>query len=589
MRYYYPNCHSRPVSEYEVNSSGNLFNRFRIKCGMTVVFILIIHILLTPIYAYNPDLPNNKFGIHLAQPHLEDLQKAKELINSSGGDWGYVTLVIQENDRDKNKWQEIFDLMRGLHLIPIIRLATVPEADRWRRPAEEDADSWAEFLNSLHWVVKEHYIILFNEPNHGSEWGGEVDAQNYTQVALTFAQKLKEKSPEFFIMLAGLDASAPNSLPRFQDEADFLNQFFNNTEIEQFNNLFSGFASHSYPNPGFSGSPYDFGRGSIRNYEWELNLLKQLGIKDPPVFITETGWRRGDETTIADYFKIAFDQIWLPDNRVVAVTPFVLDYQGEPFLNFSWKKFQNSDFYPQFYTVQSLSKTKGEPVQIEKGEIFFDFPKELVADSSFHFTVRLKNLGQAVWDKNFGYQLSVVPPSLEYFFADLKKIRPFEETDIDLYIKTNGTLGKRNAQIVLKKEDKEILKSDGWRFEVFPLPSLEFSLKLFPKFTTQADDFEIQVFNKEEELVLKRKQVKVKKGKGKIEEVQNVVLGSKYRVVILKPYYLPRQAFITFGKSVNKVSFEPMLPFDFSPNGKFDVRDFMTFLQNPKSLNLLFP
>lgn len=47
--------------------------------------------------------PNNKIGIHLAIPSHEDLSKAAELVNSSNGDWGYVTLVIHEDDLDKRK------------------------------------------------------------------------------------------------------------------------------------------------------------------------------------------------------------------------------------------------------------------------------------------------------------------------------------------------------------------------------------------------------------------------------------------------------------------------------------------------------
>ena len=549
--------------------------------------------------AYSIDKPTNKFGIHLAQPHLEDLQKSQELVNSTGGDWGYVTLVIQENDRDKNKWQEIFDKMRELHLIPIIRLATVPEGDKWQRPTVEDADSWAEFLNSLHWVVKDRYVVLFNEPNHANEWGGGVDAVNFAEVAITFAKKLKEKNPDFFIMLAGLDASAPSSFPLFEDEAVFLKSVFNNETtsnvagaIEQWNNLLSGFASHSYPNPDFAGSPNAFGRGSIRTFQWELELLRSWGIKDLPVFITETGWRRGDESTIAEYFKTAFENVWLADDRVRAVTPFVLDYQGEPFLNFSWKKYQDSDFYPQYYAVQSLPKVKGAPRQIEKGEIAFDFPKELVADSSFHFTVRLKNLGQAVWDKDFGYQLSVVDQdkkSFEYFFSDLKKIRPYEETEVDLYIKTNNLLGKGKGRIVLNKDGELLLDGGVWQYEIFPLPSLSFTTSLFPKLQSKGDDFELQVFNNKEEIVLKKKGVKVRGGKGEISEVQNIVLGSKYRVVILKPYYLPRQGFITFRKGVNELKFERMLPLDFKPDGKFEARDFLALIQNPKLFTLLFP
>jgi hypothetical protein len=167
--------------------------------------ILSLALLLFPISTWAAQ-PNNIFGIHLAQPHPQEIRAASDLVNSNGGKWGYVTLVIQENDRNKDKWQNVFDELRELHLIPIIRLATQPEGENWRRPEPTDANDWADFLDSLNWVVKDRYIILFNEPNHGSEWGGEVDEKSYANVAFTFAKALKEKNSDFFIMLAGFDA-----------------------------------------------------------------------------------------------------------------------------------------------------------------------------------------------------------------------------------------------------------------------------------------------------------------------------------------------------------------------------------------------
>src|SRR5690606_12585759 len=102
--------------------------------------VLILCLLFLPISVLaQEENPNNKFGIHLAQPHDEDLDRADELVNSSGGEWGYITLVIQENDRDVNKWQGIMDKLRERKLIPIIRLATQPENSNWRRPSSEEA------------------------------------------------------------------------------------------------------------------------------------------------------------------------------------------------------------------------------------------------------------------------------------------------------------------------------------------------------------------------------------------------------------------------------------------------------------------
>lgn len=612
---------------------------------MAYRLILFLILLFFPLSVFAT--ANNKVGIHLAQPHLNDLVKIKELVNSSGGDWGYVTVVIEEGDRNLQKWQEIFDIFREHHLVPIVRLATHPEGEVWARPKKEDASSWAEFLNSLNWVVKKRYIILFNEPNHGSEWGSEVDAENYAQVATEFAKKLKEKSPDFFVMLAGLDASAPQSPPVYEDEESFINKAFNTdllgTElasrqtsgplaprssseseeslrrslaqtstfcanlIECFNKgIIDGWSSHSYPNPGFAGSPWGQGRGTVRTYEWELTLLKSLGVtKELPVFITETGWSADklSRTQITDNYKAVYENIWLQDPRVMAVTPFVFDYQGPPFLGFSWKlpsaeASEERAFYQQYYSVQSMLKVKGEPEQIEKGEINFNLPDKLVAQSNYHFNVKIKNLGQGFWDKDGGYELGVMSYGLggeketetfKYFFGDIKRVRPGEEAEIDFYLKTENYTSVK-IKFILMKNNQPIVESKDWEFEILPLPSLKLQTMLFPKLLTNGDDFELQIFDDKEGLVFKKKNLTVKNSLGEVKDIQNIAFGKKYRVVILKPYYLPRQAFATFKKNEQAaVLFEKMLPFDLSRDGKLDAQDFLSLFGNIKLFSLFFP
>lgn len=553
------------------------------------IFLIIFFLLLVrPVLASEP---NNKFGIHLAQPHLEALEQAAKLVNSNGGDWGYITLVIQENDRKFDKWQEIFNHLRKLHIIPIVRLATQPEGEVWRRPKKEEAKDWTDFLNSLNWVVKKRYIVLFNEPNHGSEWGGEVDAKNYTEVAIEFAKKLKEKNPDFFIMLAGLDASAPSWPPGMEDEERFIKQILN-LKFEILNYI-DGWASHSYPNPGFSGSPWDSGRGTVKTYEWELNLLESLGVnKKLPVFITETGWKRGDEEGVAENLRNVFQTVWGNDSRIMAVTPFVLDYQSEPFLGFSWRKFQNNDFYQQYYTVQSLIKAKGEPEQIEKGKIGFQLQKNLVAQSSYQFNIDLKNSGQGFWEKKDGYELRVKnykDDKINFLFSDIKDLKPFEEKQISFFIKTNDQMGGQKIRFFLQKDDKKILESQDWRFEILPLPNLNFSVDLFPKLNDKGEDFEVQIFDKNQNMVFRKKNQSSFGGSGILENIQNIVLGEKYRVVILKPYYLPRQNFIVFQQKNNQISFKPMAPLDFNRDGRLGGQDLISLIKNLQLSRLFIP
>ena len=536
---------------------------------------------------------NNKFGIHLAQPHLEELKNAASLVNSTGGDWGYITLVIQENDQSRTKWQEIFDLLREYHLIPIVRLATKPEGNNWQRSTKEQINQWVDFLESLNWVVKDRYVILFNEPNHATEWGGQVDAVDYAQTSLDLAKKLKEKNPDYYLMLAGLDASAPHNPPLFEDEEVFIKEILN-YKFEIFNYI-DGWSSHSYPNPGFTGSPWDYGRGTVRTYQWELDLLKELGInKNLPVFITETGWdgQKLSRDVVASYFQAVFENIWLPDERVRAVTPFVLDYQTDPFLGFSWKLLDNQEYYQQYYAVQSLLKTKGQPAQTDKGEIILDLPKQLVAYSSFDLNIRLKNNGQAFWDKKDGYKLVLVSEQkkvFEYIFSDIKNLRPFQEINTAFFIKTNSFLGKNKIKFYLYKNDKKILESKDWQFEVVPLPSLKYTVSLLPKLISSSDNFEIQIFNDKESLIFKKTGLRASLGKGELTDIQNIIPGKKYRLVILKPYYLPRQEYIVFQKENNQIKFKQMWPLDFNQDGKLTLNDFKTLIKNPKLLLLLFP
>ncbi len=595
-----------------------IFNENFAFCFLFFEFIkicLVFSILLSfPKLVYSSE-PNNKFGIHLAQPHEEDLNKAAQLVNTGGGDWGYVTLVMQENDRHQQKWQGIFDYLRQKHLIPIIRLATQPVGSSWRRPSKAEAAEWANFLDSLNWVVKKRYIVLFNEPNYANEWGGEANPQDYAEVAFAFAKALKDKNPDFFVMLAGFDASAPHQPPKFWDEELFIKSILN-FKFEILDYL-DGWASHSYPNPAFSGSPLDWGRGTVRTYQWELELLKNLGVnKNLPVFITETGWKHRisnvktqmanlNEEIIANYFKIAFEQVWLPDERVRAVTPFILNYQSEPFLGFSWRKYQSDEFYRQYYLVQSLAKPKGEPERVEKGEISFDLPKELVEQSTYQLSVQLKNLGQAIWEKNEGYSLSITGlgednKPFDYFFSDFSEIKPLTETSVALHLKTNPlsfcqssscpqSFQDGQVRLILRKGDKKILESQPWRFKIIPLPSLKFKVNLFPKLIENSDDFEIQIFDEKENLVFKKSQLTVTSGRSSLEEIHNIIPGKKYRLVILKPQYLPRQNFIIFKKGENIVRFPPLLPFDFNNDGQFSLVDLLTLAKNPQFLHLFLP
>jgi hypothetical protein len=528
-------------------------------------------------------------GISLLQPTSEDFTEASKLINGKTGNWGYVTLVIQENDRDIRKWQDIFEQLREKHLIPLVRLATSPQGEVWRRPEEKDAKEWVDFLNKLNWVIKKRYVILFNEPNHATEWGGEVDPENYSKVALSFAKELKNSHKKYVVMLAGMDAAAPSYPTQYEDSGEFIKRTFKETSLKDY---IDAWASHAYPNPGFSGSVWDTGKKSIRGYEYELSLLKELGIeKELPVFITETGWKEGkvSESTIAENYKIAFEQIWGEDNRVWAVTPFVFKYLSEPFLGFSWLK--DSGYSAQYDTVKDLPKQKGNPEQIEQGTIEVSLPNTLIARSTYHFSVFLKNTGQAIWSQEDGYTLSIKSdtPEIQTLVSDIQAIKPFQEDKVGITIKTTSKPQTIKISLLLKKNGSPILETKSHSIVIEPFPELSIKTSLFPKFISNGDNFEIQFFNKEEEMVFSKKGLSMRKGVVTVENISDIIPGQQYRIVLLGYPYIPRQTIATLNKGVNNLRVKRLFPFDADGNGKWDLNDIKTAIMNPEFLLRFIP
>ena len=391
-------------------------------------------IFIQPVFAIIDPLTtaNNRFGIHTISSTSDEASEAADLVNSSGGDWGYITILIESKNRDHNKWQTFFNDLRRKHLIPIVRLATTPEKNYWKRPYEGEEEAWADFLNSLNWPI--------NEPNQGQEWGEQAVPKSYARVLDKTITALKNKSPDFFILNAGFDASAPNKPPSYYDEKLFLTEM--EEEVPGVLNRLDGWSSHSYPNPGFVGFPNASGKGSVLTWVWEQQVLKSLGVtKDLPVFITETGWKHAEgldfdkslpmADKVADYYTEAFTNAW-NDRRITAVTPFLLNYQESPFDHFSFKKLtgekqntkilgvtsDNKIIFPAFYApyqaLLKLPKTRGKPIQDNKAELQDGgIYSSLVSGENYNIFLTFKNTGQSIWNDNNSIELRALKGGTE--------------------------------------------------------------------------------------------------------------------------------------------------------------------------------
>ena len=302
---------------------------------------------------YDPrTVPGNKAGVHILSP--DEIGDAAKLVNSNGGDWGYVTVPIQPTDRDKDTWQTFMHRCLDLHLIPIIRITTIPSGGTWDTAHDTDLVDFANFLDELDWPIENRYIILFNEVNRATEWGGTVDPDKYTSIVKNAYTIFKERSPNFFLLGPSLDSALPNSQSSLSAPVYLSHMSAADPLVWTY---FDGWSSHSYPNPGFISSPKKTGLGSVVSYKSELAYLK-LAAK--PIFITETGW---DQTKLKDSV-LALNwstvwQTWQNDQNVVAVTPFVL-HGGTQFAQFSLYK-DNGDYSASGQSIFNLPKHAGDP------------------------------------------------------------------------------------------------------------------------------------------------------------------------------------------------------------------------------------
>jgi len=76
----------------------------------------------TTYYAPGLGFPVNKFGIH-AFATKEEIALAAELVNSNGGDWGWINFTFDINERGTAKWNDLFAYCKEKHLIPILQFS----------------------------------------------------------------------------------------------------------------------------------------------------------------------------------------------------------------------------------------------------------------------------------------------------------------------------------------------------------------------------------------------------------------------------------------------------------------------------------
>ncbi|MEK7532885.1 MAG: hypothetical protein AAB542_00455, partial [Patescibacteria group bacterium] len=361
-----------------------------------------------------------------------------------------------------------------------------------------------------------------------------------------------------------------------------------------------GWTSHSYPNPAFSGSVFAVGRGTLRSFLWEREYLKQLGVtKKLPVFITETGWvhREGVQTNsgllssdqVGANFLLAAAQVWT-DPDIVAITPFVLNYQGLPFDHFSWKKLGSQEYYPQYGAYQQIGKLSGQPYQREKYSLEHRLvPGSLVAGSTYVLSALLKNEGQGILSEqggDYSVELVTTPPFLAVR-EPLPVMEPGQYGTMKLHIETPNAPGVYPYEVVIRHFNRPLVIESG-TLTLVPPPSIEVRTQFGWKADSNTTSATVLVYD-HLTLIHKVQGVAITHGKAVVNDLRNVIPGNTYRVVVLVPYYLPRQTIATLKPDTTPIHMPRLYPVDFNQDGSLTLTDFFALLKlQPNFIASLF-
>ncbi len=303
-------------------------------------FVLLINLflLVTLSTLQIANAATAKMGMHVLHPG--DMREAVGLLEAQNTDdtdpWYYVTIPYSLKDAaNRDEWQLYFDQAKQLRVIPIVRLVTEPDGNVWKEPTRADVVFQLDALSKLDWPTSKKRIIIFNEVNHAKEWGGRIDPAGYTRLLRFASQWARSIDNEFVILPAAMDLASTNG-DATADAFSYWNAVFK--EDPEIMSYIDAWNSHSYPNPAFSAPPTTRGQNSLLGYEHELKYLENQGVRVLPVYITETGWEANWLTSrrLSAWYKYAVEEIWLPDDRIVAVTPFVFRGAPGPFDKFSF-------------------------------------------------------------------------------------------------------------------------------------------------------------------------------------------------------------------------------------------------------------
>jgi len=178
---------------------------------------------------------------------------------------------------------------------------------------------------------------------------------------------------------------------------------------------------------------------------------------------------------------------------------------------------------------------------------------------------------------------------LKTLVPDIRKIRPFEEDRMNITIKTPAKPQIIEITLLLEKNGEVIMETKKHTIKIEPFPSLAIKTSLFPRFVSNGENFEVQLFNTDQELVFSKKGLSMRKGIISVENISDVIPGHWYRVVLIGYPYIPRQDIKVIYKGINKITLKRLFPFDADGNGRMNLNDLKEMIMNPHFLLRFIP
>lgn len=333
-----------------------------------LMFAIAVILVCTSVCALG-EKPNNKFGIMLmtdGEANTVGQLFHMKLARNFCGEWGYVRIGAGVNDDGIESLVRTVVACRAMHLIPVLTAFRLPDeyydANNPEIPKRDADGSLTTFSKAYEDWLRKVYARGITIPYF--EYGNEVNIgffakhpEIYAEMCIAASKGLKKVDPNLSFGTAGMAGSGWDFYDAMLSKVPDLIKYVDHWGMHPY--------AANHP-PGYCQSLGDYG---VDSHVYTARTLEKHGVKEPVLIMTETGYELGNqkdprfpkitEELRAEYLVEAYKKYWLPDPRVRAVMPFML--QDTRWSGWNGWDFIREDFShtPMYDAIAALPKPEG--------------------------------------------------------------------------------------------------------------------------------------------------------------------------------------------------------------------------------------